>query len=495
MAIVNKRSPSDSVFRISKTISDSMYARLKSFNDLYSKDSKQWRYFTYCRETEAWSLDKENEDWKNENLPAIKHATLRWLVKSLVYVSEWDTKAYHLIFLEVLKAAQSSGEGYALALSDEGITIGLEQEYFDSVQEILRLQRNLIDKLFQNPAKQSYLKANFDAAAAAKVSALEIFEIEQNYYLLYQPIKVEREKTGTVPQKALEKLSTFCLQNASRAFITATAKRLFLIMDIPRLLLEKQPQQALKRGAELMELYLKNPWLKTRFSHEFHRNAVDIAALALVQDNRLLGEKYLSMLIDHFSKTEVPILERAPFLILAKARLYDLNGNQAEIEEAFQLFNANRDALLRNTDYNVVGWALFFCAKAAMNLAYWETANDLLKLLNQAPYSGRAVLSANARIMHLLCLLEIESDQEYLIRYSETASTFVSRKSKDNLFLRSISSGIRQALAGGNWSDHINKLAENIRSALADPRLRNSPEYFDYPKFLVDHTRLPKSHQ
>jgi hypothetical protein len=472
-----------------------MYIRLRTFNDLYSKDSKQWRYFTYCREADDWSLKKEKKDWEGENLPSIKHATLRWLVRTLVYVSDWDAKSYHLIFLEVLKAAQSNGEGYALALSDEGIAIGIEHEYFDSVQEILRQQRGLIEKLFSIPLRQTLLSENFELTEKVRECASEAYEMEKSYYRLYDPIKVALRESGKVPFDSFNKFRDFCLAIEPKELKTVTARRRFLAMDIPRLLVENKRQEAFSRGKELMELYSHNHWLRVRFSNEFNRNSVDIAALAILLKEQQLGEKYLSILVDHFAKMDVSHEEKAPFLILAKARLFELCGNHEDFLVAANLFRSNKGSLMQNNDHNLVCWAIFFCAKAAMTLGDWKAANEMLVFLSQQPFSDRAILSANARIMHLLCLLEIETDREYLIHFSETASTFVSRNAKDASCLRVISSGIRHALLSKGWSTSILELAERLSMELKKSEMQSEYNYFDYPAFLLSFTLVPKSHQ
>jgi hypothetical protein len=472
-----------------------MYLRLKSYNDLYAKDSKQWRYFTYCRESTDWTLAKENEDWKHENLPSIKHATLKWLVKTLVYVSEWDAKSYHFILMEVIKASQSNGEGYALALSDEGIEIGMEHEYFDSVQEILRYQRKLVERLFSNQQRLSMLKDNFAVALKARACSSEVIEMEQNYFEIFEPIKIARQKTGFASLTQINSLKEFCLKNENRIFLTIIGRKVFLCMNIPRLLLERKVPEALDCGIELMELFSQNRWLCSRFQIEFYRNSIDVSAIAVLENKIDVGTKCLSSLVEYFSEMDVPVRESAPYLILAKARLYELAGSKDDIEDALKLFRTNKDLVLQNSDYNVVMWSVYFCAKATMNLGYWKEANEFLNILNQRPYSDRAILSANARIMQLLCLLEIELDREYLIRFTETALMFVSRNAKDIPVLRAIAVGIRHALLSDDWSNEIQQLAIKVTEQTGENKSPFVLDFFDYPTFLLKYTTNPKNHQ
>lgn len=495
MTVTNKRSPSDSVLRISKAVSDAMFARLKSFNDLYAKDSKQWKYFTYCRDCIDWSLAKENSDWKNENLPALKHATLKWLVKSLVLVSEWDGKSFYMSILEILKALQLHGEGYALFLSDECIRIGLEYEYFDSVQEILRIQRSLIERMFQNTEKQAMLHSNFGYAENARECSIEILEMEYAYFQIYSPVKSERAKSGRIRPELLDGLSAFCYSRSSRPFKTTSARRIFLSLEIARLLIQNQPQDALKKGEELMSLYSQYPWLRNRFSNEYHRNAVDIAALAIVQNESSLGERYYQQLIGHLSNSSVSVQEKVLYSLLAKARLHEMTGSKADAEEALGLLRSHKAYFLESKDRNLVGWGLFFCIKAAMKYEYWDTAREILLILDQPFYSLNDAFSTNVRVMHLLCLLEIENDREYLVRFCETAVTFISRKSNGNSLLKVITTGIKRALMSDDWTFEIGKLIIQVEVHSQKFPDTATPEYFAFHDFLSSITRRAKNHQ
>lgn len=496
MGIVNKRSPSDSVFRIAKSISDPLYARLKAYNDVYSKGSKQWQYFTFCRNLGEWSGQVEKDAFPNDNLASLKYETLRWLVKSLVYLSEWEGKAYYTLLMEVLRSVISSGEHHALALSDEAVALGLKLEYFDSVQEVLRVQRQLADRLLPSWKSFPILERNHQLSQDVFALASEVYTWERHAHELYLPIKHTREAGQPVPADDLATLASILDSYLLDDLRSVSAKRQYLALSVPRFLLEKNEVKALEAGRQLMALYGQHLWLCERHSHEFYRNAIGSSSLAYTQGDHAFALACLDQLQTYFTRNEGVLEEKTPYLIYAAARRFAITHRTSDIEEAIKLYEENQAVLLRCPDGSLREWVHFFVGIGAMQIGRFDIGQVAFTVLSYSKESKRTDLATHSRVLLLLCLVETPDENlEYLIRICETTKTYLARRKDNTEFLRILIRDLRFALAHEDWSHDIQRCIDNLLMVAESEDARSCLRYFNYPDFLAKYTIRPKNHQ
>lgn len=477
------RSKSDAVFRIAKTAGTGIYKRLKAFNDVFSKKSNQFKYYDYCYHLDEWSAEKEKEDWEGYNIASLKHATLRWLVKSLTVITDWQEKDLGSLYLEITRASSLQGDDWALALTMEAIELGMKEEEYELVLKILRHQRLLIDRYMTPESRGEALEESFQWHDVAWGRMAEIAQWERWHFQYFHGLSIQNEQKGRVSSEELSKLDEFLQIHPMAGIETVTAKRIFLTMSMGRFALMKNPKAAFEAGKAMIDLYDSNPWIKDRFLQQYISHLKYVSSIAEFEGD----SKYATDVLDRMSElgegVESVRKVAIPNLIQARIRISDLRQDKIMGRDALKMLLENWNSVEEVLKPETFAWLLFRCSKAAILDHDFATAAKLLDELIPKASRCNADLRIHARLMNLLVRVAKGVDRDWLEHYCHSTSIFLSRNPNSNPTQTMIVNAIRHALRGTQMAlitNVFDPIVVLIESDAEHKKAASGNGYFDY---------------
>ena len=201
MAAMRRRAKSNTLFRLVKSLSFGQFTKLKAFNDVYAKGSKQWRLIEYYYHLDEWSREKETSDWPDGRFSALKYDTLQWLLRAMSRVGDWPGNALFHVFGDVSMALKHKVFESAADFWEEAKPMVLKQERFGLQLEFLSLQRETIRLGYLAEEIPENLAENLKMTQIALSLQSELLALEIVRSKYFDPIKILHAQDGTVPRE------------------------------------------------------------------------------------------------------------------------------------------------------------------------------------------------------------------------------------------------------------------------------------------------------
>jgi hypothetical protein len=483
MAQAARRAKSNTLFRLVKSLSFGQFTKLKAYNDVYAKGSKQWRLIEYYYHLSEWSREKELADWPEGRLAALKYDTLQWMFKAMSRVGEWPGHDLFHAYGDVAMAVKRNVFASADEFWTEAKPTALNEERFGLILEFLALEREIIrsgDTPDEVPARLARnLKLSQDIIALQS----EVLKLEELQSLYFDPIKIQHRQNGMVSKDQADSLRGHLQQIKYKGLKCVRSRHAYLRMQVFIDLLGGL-ENAEHSITQLVEMQTKYAWLREDDLGRFFidvRSAIFIAS-SKGQVKRIAELRRLFDLYDFedpwiFSIGVVPKVES-----LLWTGMF-LNSKQ-DAEQALSMLKANNELVKREASKPAFIRVIHYAAMAAMRFGDAKDANRWLDELLDYKADIKEDRIASARILQLMNLLVIEDDKVFIESKATTAAKFLKRSKETYPQLYAISLAIgRIARCGADneaIASEVKRLLRELRQLRPETEASMSFEHFDY---------------
>jgi hypothetical protein len=498
MAQTKRRAKSNTLFRLVKSLSPGLFARLKVFNDTYAKGSKQWKLIEYYYYLTEWSREKELADWPDGRISALKYNALQWLFDALSKVGDWPGKEIFHAFGDVATALNRKVYQCADEFWAEAKPHIVQQERFGLLLEFLGLEREIIRVSYSHLEIPFRLAENF--AFTKKIIALhsEIIEIEEFRSIYFDPIKIQHSINGSIPRDLLALLKAEIQKFNLSRFETVRGKFAYLRMKVFLDLLDGLSNAA-DPLSKLIELHLLHKWLR---EEDLGRFFIDVRSAIFSysarNDHKRIAELLALFDMYDFDDPWIFTLQLVP-RIESNFNIAVLQNNLEAGAYATTLLSLNQERVLRESTSSTITRIYHYAAISEMNAGNNRASIQWLEKLLTLKSHQHIDRVASAKVILLMNHLITAEDPFFLDNLASATAKYLQRKEKEYPHLLAITLTIgRLARRWGEseyFTHEIKKLLKYLEDVVNTPLVASQFEHIDYRKWLRDYLELIKAHQ
>lgn len=487
MARIRRRAKSNTLFRLVKSLSFGQYTKLKAFNDVYAKGSKQWRLIEYYYHQKEWSREKELSDWPEERFATLKYHTLQWLLRALSRTGEWPGNTLFHIYGDISIALKHQVFECADDFWEEVKPKAINEERFGLVLEYLALQRVLARSSTTLEDAQIQLLENLELCQKMISLHNEVLEVESLRIKYFDPIKYNHSQNGLVPIVEAEELRIQMAGLNYNNLHSIRAKYGFLRMQIFLDLLDGLPN-ASETIALLIEIQISNPWLREDDLGKFFMD-IRSAIFVFAGKGDLEKAKDYIGLFDLYDFDDpwifsVGVIPKIESLLWFGLFLNDANTTRIGLSLLVEKVDQFRQDCPKGTFIRIVQYA----AIAEMLLGNPKSANRWLEELLNLKSSIKTDRISSARVMQLMCFLLLDEDPVFIEGKASTVLRNLRRNDYQYPNLNEIALSIGRIARCGDDPDckiaEIKRLLEELKKTGNEAKTNIALEHFDYTKWF-----------
>ena len=405
---------SDLLYRLCKVIGDAGFARLRAYNDVYAKGSKQWRLIDYYRGLEVWSKEREKRDWVGENLAALKFKTLDWLFTVMARLGDWPDGEMMAMVGAIRWGIEAGAGTDLLDRVDEAKALAFETEEFGLALKIIELEQVILRDMARGPGKTARLKAALVQGEVLVGMVREVLDYQAFRVQHLEPLKDQGVASGAVRSEdfgvVLEALDAVDEGGLRTGMARLGYKNVRLFCQ----LVAKDYVAALKTADEMGVLYGMRPWLRMKDWGQYFQVLKNRVA-AYVFGGQIDTAKGMLAAFEVGLEGEPGVGAQALFPRLwAYFYLAEVTGEEGLGREAMAVYRRDKGAVGRADEGKGKVWLYHFVSKTALGLGdFAEAVEALERLLGQKSVLSEAVL-LHSRLMLVIAYLGQLREPEFI---------------------------------------------------------------------------------
>lgn len=427
MARRSKKVKSDLLFRLSKSVSESIYPNLKSLNDSRSPGSKQWRLFEYYRSLDSWSREREKSDWPESSFADLKYRTLGWLIRMMNKLGDWPNSELHQMIGDIAWSLENNVGVTAFSLIEEAKELALNCELYSQYQVLLDLERRAILMLAKGKTRHQKLTkliGENQRTQAIIHEELRVFSIRAEFF---DPYVDEIRRSGMISSEIGKRLEDQLNQLNPKDFISGTSQLEYHSLMLWSNLVQFNFEAAKKTADKIEQVQNTRPWLAANDLDRHHRIIWLRVGAYVTANEKQSAETTLDFLQVDKVKTGDILNNRflygiwAMFLYYDQFRAFPRQGN------ALDLFKKHCSSIWEQPPTNFQIWPTFFAVKAALDCKDYEFALQGARwiLVNKKVIGEKMLL--DVRVMEVICFLGRQVDHEMIRSAAESLIQFLGR--------------------------------------------------------------------
>ena len=340
----------ESLFDFIKSLTPSEKTRIKTFSEVYSKDSNQdWVKLTDMLYSYTQPKYKESEVKhyfpKVKNFSRLKRYTFERIIKALAYIDFCAEESIYGALGSAEASIKRGGYFQAQPFIEKAKQLAWEVEKFDLVLTSLKLETIVIEKIWNIDDKPQALFAISEEKEKATRLLINLSEYDLINSRLFIPSKAIYDKSG-LPGEQFEELrnSNIIIKDQT---LSNRAKLNYLLCKAYLATLSGEFDTSVTINASLLELYQDHPWLIKDNPNAYYDGLTFGVAGAVQSDQIELAKSYLIILEEEFNK---PGNKKYLFLPLVKAYLAfaDSTNSVAEGKKATTLIQNHLKGLKKD---------------------------------------------------------------------------------------------------------------------------------------------------
>lgn len=429
------RVKSDLLYRLCKSVSDSVYPNLKALNDSRAPGSQQWKLFEYYRSLNEWSRDIEKTDWPSAALADLKYRTLKWFIRSMNKLGDWPNSEIHSLIGDIAWSIDHNVGEAVFQLIDDAKIIASETELYSLLQVILDYDRRATLLLTQGKERQNRLNRIVKESREVQnviEEELKIFDLRAKFFDPYiDDVKIKGEIQLSNAEALFEQLKLV----PSAGFKSGAAKIEYLTLQIWCSLVLQDFNAAKQAATQVQELESQRPWLASNDpGRHLQINWLRLGAF-VVTGEKVAAEKTLQLFEIKMHENNSHNLNRVIYRIWSLFLLYEQFGEESTRNNAISLFKEYAEVIWMLPFSKMQVWPTFFAAKATLDIQDYDFALKTTHwILSNKKHIGERML-ANARIFELICFVGKRGDfemirgasiavQQFLVRHPEQPAVY-----------------------------------------------------------------------
>lgn len=479
------RVKSDFLYRLCRVITDGVYSKLKAYNDVYAKGSKQWRLIDYYRGLERWDKQRERQDWAGENLAALKYNTLNWLLLAMSKIGDWPQSDIHALIGGIRWGLKAGANEELLDFVDEAKELSWKTEAYNLFEEALGLEWMIVSLLDDFSGRESRIKNILKARDHLETRKREINDVFSIRLLHFEPARKKTVEEGVGAQEKFEALFIALSQINPKDLEAGEALLEYHALNLRCQWLKKEDSMVITADI-IGNIYETRPWLMVHDTGRYFRFQRDRVLTYMLANVPLKAKQVLAKFDLQPNAERGEKLKALVPKLWSYFYIYDVSNDLDIGAVALHEFSREFQFLDLSAQEKDLSWLFFFAAKAAMDLSRFKEALDALENVLTHSGAAREITLIHARVMMLVAYLGLEREQDFVYSAAVACSKFLYRHKRAPQYLHVVVRGIMHiSKTERDSSDYQHVFQRSIQAVSEAFTSEHSPNAVSYRYHLA----------